>query len=572
MPGRSFAAPFPQLQTTNKQNTMELKTRSLFRPLGSLALFVPFLASAAPDYGTMPLDNGLLEQWRADLATTPIYQAPSGYPGLPGSVNLLTHLAYKGQDRDQGHSGTCWIWGCQAVMSIDYAIKNPGVLLLTNGFSVQFLASNVGLVDPLLMGGGTPNMVGHFYEGIGFAIPWSNTTADWTDSSAIPKTPSAWIHTQPNQPLSSITVSNIATFGLPEAQAIANIKSALDAGHPLWFNLTLANDADWEVFCTFWGKTNATEETVINLEYGDGHNMAPGDSHLMACVGYNDLDPDPANHYWLMLNSWGTGDGRRPNGTFRMAMHTKYSAVVIPGMGDPVPIFTWGLLDTQFTTKARKGVASLAINLQDASPGANSIQISGVSFPPAAAPTNVYAAGLSLNGQSFSCDPAKGTWTADTNGFHYLSGAGVVPGLQVDINPVTCTWSFTATNVSADQARYIDSHYGLNFSFAYQPTADAPSLDLGGLHAFMYDELANAASGQYTNPAPDAPSLSFRLTGAQGVLRIAGETGRTCQVQETGALGSLWAVRTIVPMTQPVQEVTLSAPAGTNRFWRVKVQ
>jgi len=258
-----------------------------------------------------------------------------------------------------------------------------------------------------------------------------------------------------------------------------------------------------------------------------------------------------------MLNSWGTGDGRRPNGTFRMAMHTKYSAVVIPGMGDPVPIFTWGLLDTQFTTKARKGVASLAINLQDASPGANSIQISGVSFPPAAAPTNVYAAGLSLNGQSFSCDPAKGTWTADTNGFHYLSGAGVVPGLQVDINPVTCTWSFTATNVSADQARYIDSHYGLNFSFAYQPTADAPSLDLGGLHAFMYDELANAASGQYTNPAPDAPSLSFRLTGAQGVLRIAGETGRTCQVQETGALGSLWAVRTIVPMTQPVQEVTL---------------
>ena len=79
-------------------------------------------------------------------------------------------------------------------------------------------------------------------------------------------------------------------------------------------------------------------------------------------------------------------------------------------------------------------------------------------------------------------------------------------------------------------------------------------------------------AGEYSSPPPDSPELSLQINGSQGVLRIAGETGFTCLVQETGLLNGSWTVRATVPMTQPVEEVTLPAPAGTNRFWRVKVQ
>ena len=47
---------------------MKLKTGSLLRPLGCLALFLPVLATAALDYGIMPLDHGQLAQWQTDLA------------------------------------------------------------------------------------------------------------------------------------------------------------------------------------------------------------------------------------------------------------------------------------------------------------------------------------------------------------------------------------------------------------------------------------------------------------------------------------------------------------------------
>ena len=545
-----------------------------FSSLASLALLLSVFSAAAQQYGIMPYSEARLRQWQAERAAMPVYQAPSGYPGLQGSVNLLTYLNYNGKDRDQGHTGTCWIWGCQAVMSIDYAIKNPDAPVMTNGFSVQFLASNLELVDTSLMEGGTPNTVARFYEAMSFAIPWSNTNAAWTDLSGWNKTPAAWIHSQPNHPLAAVYVSDVATFGLPEAQAIANLKSALDTGHPLWFNMTLADEQDWDIFFTFWGKTNANEETIINLDYGDGHFLYPsGGSHIVACVGYNDVDPDPAKHYWIMLNSWGTGEGRRPQGLFRLAMHMKYSAVVKPSMGDDAPMFTWGMLDTEFTTKVRKGIGALALNLQTRDPAASAFRVSRVSFPPASAPTNVYAAYLELNGRYFPCNPDKGNWTHDTNGFHYLTRSGETPAIQMDIDPVSCTWSLAATNVSAEESRYLDSRHSIYFIAHCKQAADSEQqLQLGNLRAVAFDEMATAEAGEYSSPPPDAPSLALRLTGTQGVLRISGETGRTCAVQETDALGTDWFLRALVPMTQPVEEVALPAPTGTNRFWRVKVQ
>jgi hypothetical protein len=127
--------------------------------------------------------------------------------------------------------------------------------------------------------------------------------------------------------------------------------------------------------------------------------------------------------------------------------------------------------------------------------------------------------------------------------------------------------------VSAVDSRYIDPHRSLYFAAFYkQDSPDGDSLALGKLRAVAFDELGSTQGGEYVSPAPDSPTLALRITGTQGVLRIAGETGRTCQVQESDALGSEWSVRALVPMTQPVEEVTLPATAATNRYWRVKVQ
>jgi hypothetical protein len=553
---------------------MRLQTRSIFRLLCCASLFLPALGAMALDYGIMPLTNERLAQRKAELGRLPVYPCPPGYAGTPGAVNLLSHLHYEGRTRNQGHTGTCWLWGCTAVMSIDYDVQHGGTPSLTNGLSVQFAASNLGFVNTSLQEGGNPNLVKSFYEAMGYAVPWGNTNADWTDGSGWNKTPSAWVHTRPNVPLSQVKVSQVETCTNNQSYAIATLKSVLDANKALWFDLTLANEADWDVFMAYWGKSNLTEEVIIDLAYGAGHWFSMdggGGSHTMALVGYDDRDAAPAKHYWLVLNSWGTADGYRPNAVFRMAMNTQYDASVTNSDGG-YPMFRWGLLETTFTDKVRKGVASLALDLQY--PGAsNSFRISGVSFPKEQAPTNVWEAYLALNDRYYYCDTARGAWTAATNGFHYQSFSGVEPALQMDVDPVACTLSFTAANVSAEECRYLDSHYGLGFEFNYKPTStNENSVSLGGLHAFVYDELANTARGQFTNSAPDSPALSLNLNGTQGVLKIAGETGRTYLVQETDALNTNWWLRATVPMTRPVEEVVLPAPAATNRYWRVEVK
>ena len=74
----------------------------------------------------------------------------------------------------------------------------------------------------------------------------------------------------------------------------------------------------------------------------------------MLCVGYNDDDPD--NRYWLMLNSWGTASGNRPNGLFRLDMDMNYSCTHY----DPYPYtfnsFYWETLGITYgdTTPSQK--------------------------------------------------------------------------------------------------------------------------------------------------------------------------------------------------------------------------
>lgn len=558
-----------------------MKAKSLLCSIPALFLSLPIAASTpAAQYGYMQQDLSQLARWRADLSNLPVYQAPAGYPASSGAVNLAEHMPIVAADRDQGHSGTCWNWGCQGVMSIDYAVQHPDEPLMTNGFSVQLLNSYLQLVDFMMAPGGSPLKFANFYNGLKFAIPWSNTNAYWRDGNIWNMAPAATIYTQPNMPLESVEVSTVLTFTNSAATAIANLKSALDAGHALWFNMTLANDDDWSTFCTFWGKTNANEDTVIDLAFGANHeyDQNNGGSHLVACVGYDDRDPDPAKHCWLMLNSWGDGgqgdDGmRRPNGMFRMAMHTQYDARLrASDTNDVIQMFEWGLLETTWANKVRKPVGGLSFNMPLRNSAASSVTLTNVSFPRSSLMTNVASAFVQVNWEDFSCSQEHGTWSVAPGGFHYDPNPGERLGVVMDINTNTCTWSLTATNFPADYARKIDPYRGLRIEGSCTQVKGSADNFALGTFLFAFDELEHTSTGGFTSPPPATPSLSLRLNGSHGVLRIAGETGRTCAVQETSALGGLWSVRALVPMTQPVEEVALPAPLDTNRFWRVKVQ
>jgi len=71
--------------------------------------------------------------------------------------------------------------------------------------------------------------------------------------------------------------------------------------------------------------------------------------HAVVCTGYNDTDPD--NRYWVMLNSWGTAYGNRPNGLFRVNMDMNYSSIITDQCVDPPDTFAsyyWETIDVTF--------------------------------------------------------------------------------------------------------------------------------------------------------------------------------------------------------------------------------
>ena len=64
----------------------------------------------------------------------------------------------------------------------------------------------------------------------------------------------------------------------------------------------------------------------------------------MLCVGYN--DDDPSNSYWIMVNSWGTAEGGRPNGIFHLDMDMDYGCTFYDG--GPKKSYYWEILDVSF--------------------------------------------------------------------------------------------------------------------------------------------------------------------------------------------------------------------------------
>lgn len=269
------------------------------------------------EYPIMQPDKETLLQWISWYESAPI--APFVETDhVEASNSVLSHLDYIASQRNQGSCGNCWAWAGQALMGIDLDIQYS----VFDRLSVQYINScESSVIGKTCCSGGWLQDVVNFYTdpSVGAAIPWSNTNANWQDGDASCDTPCASISTSPDYPITGMTVQTVPTHGVGQAQAIANIKNQIDQGEAVWFAFFLPTGADWTQFRSFWN--NQGESVIHNLDYGCGKTWSYGGGHAVTIVGYNDSEPDP---YWVVLNSWGTAGGNRPNGLFRLDMDMNY--------------------------------------------------------------------------------------------------------------------------------------------------------------------------------------------------------------------------------------------------------
>ncbi len=246
---------------------------------------------------------------------------------------LLDYLTYTPSERDQGACGNCWVWAGTGIMEIAHAVNN----LVYDRLSIQKFNSCYS--GSYACCGGNLTTFANYYSAVANPIPWSNTNASFADASrtcgsgssavsctSISGTPSYGI------PYGGVTVETISTTGVTQATAIANIKNVLHQYKGVWFAFWLADNTDWNAFYSFWAQP---ETTIWNPDSYCGHTWVEGQGggHAVLIVGYNDDDPNPDNHYWIVLNSWGTASGQRPNGLFRMKMRMNYGCVINEGGG-----------------------------------------------------------------------------------------------------------------------------------------------------------------------------------------------------------------------------------------------
>lgn len=241
--------------------------------------------------------------------------------GLGTSMNLLDKIQYVPNDRNQVSCGDCWVWASTGVMEIALDAQNG----IKDRLSTQFLQSCK--TDQYSCCGGNPTKFADWYRGKGFMIPWSNSSASFQDGSRSCENGSSLltcgsISTTPNYPITSIQPVTITTTGADQSTAINNIKNVLHQNKGVYYAFWLANGADWDAFRNMWN--NHGESTPWNPDLYCGHTWVDkeGGGHAVLIVGYN--DDDPANPYWIVLNSWGTANGNRPNGLYRIPMYMNY--------------------------------------------------------------------------------------------------------------------------------------------------------------------------------------------------------------------------------------------------------
>jgi C1A family cysteine protease len=279
--------------------------------------------STEPDHPIMQLSDERMEKLKALHQAAPqLFVNASLVAAAGSSKSLLSHLPYTASNRDQGSCGDCWQWSGTGVMEIAHNVQNG----VADRLSVQFLNS-CQTASSCCEGGWLDDVV-TFYSGKGFCIPWSNTSASFASSDGTcGSAPCSGIATSPRYSITSISSQTLSTHNVGQSQAIANIKAVLNQNRAVWFGFLMPTTADWTRFQNFW--RNQTE-TAVFTDFGCGRSRDSGyGGHAVLCVGYDDTVS--TNRYWIMVNSWGTANGKRPNGVFRVTMDLDYDCAWADG-------------------------------------------------------------------------------------------------------------------------------------------------------------------------------------------------------------------------------------------------
>jgi len=303
-------------------------TRRILCVVAGLFLIVALCGSiwaGEERYPIMKPDRTTLKKWVESYENAPeafIDEKLMEVMPLGGSLDLISHIQYTPADRNQGTCGNCWVWAGMGVIEIALDVQEG----IKDRLSIQHVNScDAG--SYACCGGWLEDLV-DFYNVKHTAIPWSNAGASFQDagrrcSNGMSSVGCVSITTKPSYGIKSIAYTKITTQSVSKATAITNIKNVLNQNKGVWFGFFLPDDADWDVFYDFWD--NETESDIWNPDYSCGHNWVEdeGGGHAILIVGYN--DDDEANPYWVVLNSWGTASGGRPNGLLRLDMNMDYS-------------------------------------------------------------------------------------------------------------------------------------------------------------------------------------------------------------------------------------------------------
>ncbi|MFA7352955.1 MAG: C1 family peptidase, partial [Dehalococcoidales bacterium] len=242
------------------------------------------------------------------------------------SLSLLSRMYHIPEERNQGYIGNCWVWAGTGCMEIALNVQ----LGITDRLSIQYFNSlyNGGEGDDWAGNGGHSYHLADFYNEHQFIISWSNINAYYQDYESFDGTavPADEIATNSGYLLESVDYAEIETHDVPQEIAIMRIKNVLSQNKGIFFAFYMADNEDWDRYRNFW--KYEPESSIWDYGFSDGKkwNDEEGGGHAVLCVGYDDSDPDPANHYWIMLNSWGITDDR-PNGLFRVSMYDTYDDV-----------------------------------------------------------------------------------------------------------------------------------------------------------------------------------------------------------------------------------------------------
>jgi len=290
-------------------------------------------------------DRETRQRWIQDYEKAPrayLDKALSFSIPLKGSLSLLSHLEYTPSERNQGSCGNCWVWAGTGIMEVALDVEEG----ISDRLSVQYPNSCAGMGFDYACCGGNLSDVVDYYTSNGQAIPWSNTNASWQDGArdcgSGSSVPCSSISISPNYTITRVEEQTIETQNVGHSQAIANIKNVLNQNRAVWFAFYLATGDDWDNLFDFWN--NDGENVIWNPDYSCGHTWDGGGGHAVLCVGYNDDDPD--NAYWIIVNSWGTAGGKRPNGVLRLDMNMDYDCTFYDG--GRYWSFYWQTLDIEY--------------------------------------------------------------------------------------------------------------------------------------------------------------------------------------------------------------------------------